>query len=622
MASHEHEHADYPAIGDYGAIGDGRTVALVSRRGSVDWLCLPHYSSRAIFAALLDQRRGGCFRICPVEPCRAQRRYLGESNVLETRYESDGGVAAVTDCLSILPDAEPEAVLTPESELLRRIEVHEGSMEFRVEYCPRPDFGRVPVRLSARSPRAFVFRHRDLYLVLQCERPLTLSDSGDSAAATLRLRRGEAVTCSLAFVHQDMGILPTLGDDAAERLDRTRRWWQAWADQCSYGERHRDVVVRSALVLKMLQHSLTGAMVAAPTTSLPEVVGGDRNWDYRYCWLRDAALTFQAFSDLGYREEGEHFLSWLLHATRLTWPKLSVLYDVYGNSRIREQEIPHLEGYRGSRPVRVGNAASTQLQLDVYGAIIQAAADYVSRGGEIDTVEGRLLAGFGRTICDSWRQPDSSIWEIRGEQCHYTYSKMMCWSGLQELLDLSDDGHLRVDRERFTRERDAIAEAIEREGFSSSCNSYVQTFSGARADASLLLAHRHYQDPESPRMRGTFEFVDRELGRGALVYRYQPGSDGMSGKEGAFLVTSFWAVEYLAGAGRLDEAEARFRELVGYANDLGLYAEEVDPDSGAAVGNFPQAFSHVGLITAATALDRAHERLGGEHTSGSERRAG
>ncbi len=620
MASGEQESTDedYPDIGDYGAIGDCRTVALVSSHGSVDWLCLPHFSGRAIFAALLDQNRGGRFKVAPKGPFRTTRRYLGDSNVLETRFVTDEGEATVTDCLTILPDAEPEGVLAPESELLRHVQVHRGSMELVFDYSPRPDFGRLPVQLSTRSPRAFVFRHRDLYLVFQCELPLSMSPSGDAATACVRLGEGERVLCSLSFVHRDMGILPTLGDDAVQRLEKTRRWWQRWADRCEYRDRHRDSVVRSALVLKMLQHSLTGAMVAAPTTSLPEVVGGDRNWDYRYCWLRDAALTFQAFSDLGYREEGEHFLSWLLHATRLTWPSLNVLYDVYGETRVQETELSHLHGYKGSRPVRTGNAASQQLQLDVYGAIIQAAADYVTRGGELDGVEGRLLAGFGGTICRRWSEPDSSIWEIRGEQRQYTYSKMMCWSGLHELLQLADDGHLEVPREEFTRARDAIAAAIEKDGFSDSCNSYVQTFGESRADASLLLAHRHYQDPDSPRMRGTFDYVDQRLARGALIFRYEPGSDGMSGQEGAFVMTSFWAVEYLAATGRIDEAERRFAELIGKANDLGLYAEEIEPDSGTALGNYPQAFSHVGLITAALALGQAHGRPGESQQQGQQ----
>jgi GH15 family glucan-1,4-alpha-glucosidase len=358
--------------------------------------------------------------------------------------------------------------------------------------------------------------------------------------------------------------------------------------------------------------ALSGAVVAAPTTSLPEAIGGQRNWDYRYCWIRDAALTMRAFTGLGYGDEAASFLQWLLHATRLTWPALQVMYDVYGRTNLREQELDHLAGFRRSRPVRIGNGAHAQVQLDVYGGILSAALDYVANGGPLQADEGRLLAGFGKTACEKWREPDNGMWEIRGAKRHYTVSKVMCWAALEGLIKLSERGCARIDAARFREERDAIAQAIETRGFNPSLGSYVSELDGDRVDAALLLMGcLGYKDPGDARMRSTFETIRARLGRDALLYRYEDGYDGLPSREGAFGICSFWAIDNLAKRGDLEEAEQAFARMLSFANDVGLFSEEIDPETGSALGNFPQAFTHVGLINAALAIAAARGKSAG-----------
>jgi GH15 family glucan-1,4-alpha-glucosidase len=398
--------------------------------------------------------------------------------------------------------------------------------------------------------------------------------------------------------------MPAEGEHALRQIDGTIAWWRAWADQCTYDWEFRDVIVRSALTLKLLTYAPSGAIIAAPTTSLPEHIGGVRNWDYRYCWLRDASLTLRALLDLGYSVEGEAFLSWLLHATRLTRPKLQILYDVYGEAQLPEKQLDHLEGYRGSRPVRVGNKAAEQVQLDVYGEVVDAVHQYVIRGGRIDRATGRLLVGLGNTVSKIWRDPDEGIWEPRSGQHQHTHSKVMCWVALDRLIALHDDGHLKAPVDAYRRERDEIRRVVEAHGWNPSLESYTSALDMAVVDASLLrLAFCGFADPRGERMQGTRRAIDRQLTKNGLVYRYL-FDDGLPGDEGAFGICSFWAVEACALGGNFEQALAWFERLLSYANDVGLFAEEIDPDTGEQLGNFPQAFTHVGLINTALTLAR------------------
>ena len=591
----------YPSIGDYAVIGDTRTAALVSRGGSIDWLCLPHFSGPAVFAALLDSRRGGRFTIRPTGPFTATRCYVEGTNVLETTFRSRQGRVKVTDLMSLPSDVPTD--LQPAREVLRIVEGIEGEVELEIVFEPRPNYARTAARLKRRGALGWSAEFRDEALFLQTDVPL--EDSGCAVCGRVTSTPARRRYLSLSYVKNDIGVLPLLGSAADERCRSTIQWWRRWARQCRYEGPYRQAVMRSALVLKLLTSSQSGAVVAAATTSLPEAVGGRRNWDYRYCWLRDASLTMRAFLDLGYRAEGEAFLAWLLHATRLTRPKLQVLYDIYGRPDVPEEELAHLDGYKGSQPVRTGNDAHRQLQLDTYGAVVLAAYDYLSSGGKLDSQESRLLAGFGETVCREWRKPDNGIWEIRGDPRQNTSSKLLCWVALDRLIRLHEQGHLRIPEERFRRERDAIAEAIEEHGFNTAFGSYVSEFGRSSPDASLLLAASlEYKPAAHARALGTFRYVRERLERNGLLHRYPPGSDGMPEREGAFGACSFWAVEYLARLGEADAARRSFKHLLGYSNDVGLFAEEVDPDTGEALGNFPQAFTHVGLINAAVAIER------------------
>ncbi|CAN5256306.1 glycoside hydrolase family 15 protein [soil metagenome] len=591
-----------PPIGDYAAIGDCHTVALVSRSGSIDWLTLPHYGSPSLFAALLDCTRGGCFAISPTADFDVKRAYRGATNVLDTVFRTASGRVRLTDCMTLLPAGRPNGQF-PQAELLRCVEAVDGEVELELWFAPRPGYGARAAKLRINGERTAICSDGKEIAALHADAELVMGSDGRTVHSKFRLRAGERRWFSFTYSENTIGVLLPLEHEARRRLDATLDWWTRWSNCCSFTGPYRDAVVRSALVLKLLSYSLSGAVVAAATTSLPEVIGGQRNWDYRYCWLRDASLTLRAFMDLNYFDEGAAFLSWLLHATRLTRPKLSVMYDVYGEHKLRERILDHLQGYRGSRPVRVGNAASEQFQLDVYGEILMAARLFVERGGELDRGERKLLAGFGDIVLEQWPEPDDGIWEIRGERQHYTYSKMMCWAALESLLFLYDVLKPRTSRETLRSALSRIRDCIEHRGYNADLQSYVSRFDGHEPDASLLtMARSGYMKAGDERMRGTFDFIDRELGKGPQLYRYRPETDGLPGREGTFGLASFWAVEYLARRGDLAQARDRFERLLSLGNDVGLFAEEMDPDDGSALGNFPQAFTHVGVIAAALSL--------------------
>src|ERR687892_263763 len=374
----------YPPIDDYALVGDCRSAGLISGDGSLDWLCLPRFDSPSVFAAVLDAKNGGRFLVRPVGEVRTERRYVANTNVLETVFRTPTGACVLRDLMSVSSEEDKRAHLTPEHEVLRELEGLEGEVEVEIHYDPRPDYGRVLPLLEQRGALGLRCEVDGASLTLRSELPLELTDGDRSARGTARIRSGERKYLSLTYSMEAPAVVPLLGEAARGRIERTVRWWQEWANRCAYEGPSRDAVVRSALALKLMTYAPSGALVAAPTTSLPETIGGVRNWDYRYCWLRDASFTLRALFTLGYREEAEAYTGWLLHATRLTWPELHVLYGVFGEAKLPERELPHLEGYAGSSPVRIGNDAQGQLQLDVYGEVVDAAAQFANRGGRVD----------------------------------------------------------------------------------------------------------------------------------------------------------------------------------------------------------------------------------------------
>jgi GH15 family glucan-1,4-alpha-glucosidase len=512
--------------------------------------------------------------------------------------------------MSVSSEEDKRAHLTPEHEVLRELEGLEGEVEVEILYGPRPDYGRVRPLLEQRGPLGLRCEVDGASLTLHSELPLELIDGNRSARGTARIRSGERKYLSLTYSMEAPAVVPLLGEAARGRIERTVRWWQEWANRCAYEGPSRDAVVRSALALKLMTYAPSGALVAAPTTSLPETIGGVRNWDYRYCWLRDASFTLRALYALGYREEAEAYIGWLLHATRLTWPELQVLYDIFGEAKLPERELPHLEGYAGSRPVRIGNDAQGQLQLDVYGEVINGAARFLDRGGRFDRDTSRMLDGLGRTVCRRWREPDEGIWEGRSGRFHNTHSKVLCWVALDRLIEMHEAGYLEVSVELFRANRHEIREEIEAHGYNERIGSYTRTFYGEEMDASLLTLPLYgYTEGTNPRMRSTCARIREKLATGALVHRYETGTDdGLPPGEGAFGICSFWAVECVARGGNVEGATRAIEQLLAYANDVGLFAEEIDPHTGAALGNFPQAFTHIGLINAALTLGEYRDK--------------
>jgi GH15 family glucan-1,4-alpha-glucosidase len=588
-------------IADYAVIGDCRSAALVSRVGAIDWLCWPRFDSPSLFGALLDPD-GGSWQIAPTAPFGSTRAYVEATNVLRTVFETATGCVVVTDFMAVASEEDKRRQLMPDHELLRIVECTRGEVELEQRFVPRPGYGR-RARLVDGGALGLRFAANGGLVTLRTDLPLRRIE--DSAHGCVRLRAGDTRYASASFADERPAVLPPIGLPSQRALQRTIDWWRGWSARLRYDGPFRPAVLRSALALKLLVFSPSGAVLAAPTTSLPERIGGDLNWDYRYCWLRDASLTTRALLAIGYEDEAEAFAGWLNYSTRLTRPELRTLYDVFGNPPGRERTIDHWRGFENSRPVRIRNAANTQKQLDVYGEVIDSTAQLARQGMRLDRETQRMLVGFGEYVCRHWREPDEGIWEPRSGQAMHTHSRLLCWTALDRLIELEERGLLaRAPVERFAVERAAIRDEIETRAWNPALGSYVSTLDSDELDATLLLlAWYGFEDASSPRMRGTYARVRAELGAGdGLLRRYRGGE---SPGEGAFGVCSFWGAEHLAlGGGSPEDAEAALAKLLAHANDVGLFAEEIDPDSGAALGNFPQAFSHVGLINAAVSLAR------------------
>ena len=588
----------YVPIGDYAAIGDGRTVALVARNGSVDWLCLPDLDSPSVFAAVLDADRGGRFGLQPEIPAQAQRRYLPDTNVLETTFTTGQGVVRITDAMSL-----PSRGLGPARELIRRVDCPAGRVPMRWHLTPAFGYGAVPPRLERRGQIPVAVGGPDALAVCSWQAGEAQIDE-QGVFGRFEAREGESALLALCAAHQEPLVVPTR-EDVEARLEATTAFWRRWAAHRAYDGPWRDAVIRSALALKLLFHAPSGAIAAAASASLPEEIGGERNWDYRFSWVRDSAFTLEALLQLGCPEEGEAFFWWLLHASQLTHPRLQVLYRLDGGDRAPERTLA-LDGYRGSRPVRVGNDAAAQTQLDIYGDLLQTAWIYTSNRGRLDRETGRRLAGIANLVCRIWRQPDSGIWEVRSRPLHFTHSKMMCWVALDRALRLCDAGHVPSrGASTWRRERSAIREFIETRCWCARLGSYTRYAGGEELDASLLLGVLlGYADAGCSRSAATVDALRRDLGRGPLLHRYS-GEDGLGGGEGAFLCCSFWMADALARIGRVEEAEELMQQLIALANDVGLYAEEIEPRTNELLGNIPQGLVHLALINAAVSIARA-----------------
>ena len=586
----------YAPIRSYAAIGDGRTVALIARDGSIDWLCLPNLDSPTVFAALLDVERGGSFALSPEGAHEVARRYLPGTNVLESTFTTATGVVRITDGM-VLPDGQR---LAAGRELVRRVEGLAGrvAMRWQVDAC----FGYAsrPARIEMRGACPVAVSRGDAVGVCAWEAGDPVCGEG-SVTGTFEAREGHRALVALAVADRDPLVFAPR-EHLETRLDRTVAFWERWTSQLRYDGPWKEAVIRSALVLKLLVFSPSGAIAAAATTSLPEAIGGERNWDYRFCWIRDASFTLEALLQLGCWAEAHSFFWWFLHATRLTHPRLQPFYRLDGGAHAPERTMA-LEGYCGSRPVRVGNGAASQLQLDTYGSLLDAAWLYSKSSHPLDGDTARELAEATDLVADIWRTPDRGIWEVRMPGQHFTQSKVMCWVALDRATRLAHAGQLpRAHLERWHREARAIREFVETRCWSEQQQSYVRFAGSEELDASLLLlALVRYQPPTHARIVATIEAIRRRLGDGPLVYRYS-GADGLPSGEGVFLCCSFWLVEALALAGRLRESADLMEQLLGLANDVGLYAEEIDRESHDFLGNFPQALVHLALIGAARAV--------------------
>jgi GH15 family glucan-1,4-alpha-glucosidase len=586
---------NYTPIRNYGLIGDGRTAALVARDGCIDWLCLPDLDSPSVFAALLDAERGGHFELHPEGKYEVRRRYLPGTNVLETTFSTATGVVRVTDAMPL-----PGVALAPLREVARRVEGLAGRVPMRWLVEPRFGYGSAPTRIGWRG-RIPVATAGDQALAVCAWSAGDPRIEDTAVCGQFEAREGMRGLLELAVAHQEPLIFP--GRDQVEtRLDGTIDFWRRWSAGLVYPGRWREAVERSALALKLLVFAPSGAIAAAPTTSLPEALGGERNWDYRFSWIRDSSFTLDALLQLGCHAEAHAFFWWFMHATALTRPRLQVLYRLDGGANTPEQVLP-LAGYRGSRPVRIGNGAAGQLQLDTFGDLLDAVQVYVARGYTIAGDIGAGLAAVADLVCARWREPDAGIWEVRMAPQHFTHSKAICWVALDRAVRLAKSGHLPARGvARWRREAAEIRKFIEKHCWSERRQSYVRYAGTDELDASLLLMTvMRYDDPTESRLARTTEAVREQLGRGSLLYRYT-GEDGLAGTEGVFLCCSFWLVEALALSGRRDEAVRLMESLLQLANDVGLYAEELDPSSGEFLGNFPQGLVHLALIRAAMAL--------------------
>jgi GH15 family glucan-1,4-alpha-glucosidase len=596
--------ARYLPIAEHGLIGDLHTVALVGTDGTIDWYCCPRFDSPSVFGAILDADNGGLFRISPEgDGWTSKQLYLPDTNVLITRFLMPDGVGEVQDFM--LPARSSEAA--PRHRMIRRIVAVRGEMRFVAEVAPRFDYARARHEVTL-TPQGALFRSPELGLSLSTGCPLEIV--GEDVRGRVALRAGETAAFVLDRVESGVVPSPPSESDVTAQFDATVEFWRRWLARSRYSGRWRETVHRSALTLKLLTYAPTGAIVAAPTTSLPEALGGARNWDYRYTWMRDAAFSLYALLRLGFTEEAGEFMQWLegrfRHAADRESGPLQIMYGIDGREDLPEEELSHLEGYMGSAPVRIGNGAATQLQLDIYGELMDSVYLANKYGLPIYHDGWMELTRNLEWLIDHWDQPDEGIWEVRGGRRDYTYSRLMSWVAVERAIRIARQRGLPADISRWMAVRDRIYSQIMERGWHRARGAFVQHYDTDVLDASLLLTPLcKFIAPTDPRWISTLDAITEELVSDSLVYRYnvEASPDGLAGDEATFSLCSFWWVEALARAGRLDEARLAFEKMLTYANHVGLYSEEIGP-TGEQLGNFPQAFTHLALISAAFNLDR------------------
>ena len=585
---------EYLEIGDYGIIGDTLTASLVGRDGSVDWLCLPRFDSPSVFAALLDSQRGGNFRIRTEAAEMGSQKYEGFTNVLVTTMKSGQGVLELTDFMPIRKKPGKD------QELHRVARCVGGKVKLNVHCSPRPDYARKPVK-AEKSKGGFTFGSPPEQFILLTSADLSLSDG--EVNGTLELSEGEAEH----FVFRELkgDLAEDVSSHCEKEMKATRDYWKKWSDRCAYKGRWMADVKRSALVLKLLTYSPTGAIVAAPTASLPEEIGGERNWDYRYSWLRDASLTLEALLSLGYQDEFKEFMGWIARNCMQCGEELQVVFGIKGERTLTESILDHLEGYRNSRPVRIGNEAYDQFQLDIYGEAVNASYTYLEQGGTLDEEMLELIKDVTDYVVANWRRPDKGIWEVRGGDLQFLYSKLMCWVALDRGLKIAEKVGLDIDRKSWEKTISEIEEEIMTRGWSESKGSLTMNYGTEGLDASLLnYPLLGFFQPDDPRVSSMVNAIESELGEGNLVKRYTL-PDGLRGSEGAFLLCSCWLADCHTLLGNRERSEEIIDFLCHVTSPLGLLSEEVDMETTELLGNYPQAFSHIGLINSVLKF-RAH----------------
>ncbi|RKT19496.1 GH15 family glucan-1,4-alpha-glucosidase [Streptomyces sp. 1114.5] len=604
----------YPPIAEHGVIGDLQTAALVSTDGDLDWWCTPRFDSPSFFASLLDHANGGRCRLAvdrdEVPEATVKQLYLAGTAILMTRFLAPQGVAEVVDFM--LPDTSPSP--SDRHQILRTARVVRGRLPFVLECRPRFDYGRATHRLSLPDERSAVLQGPGQELHVQATDQVVLRADGSDVTARFTLDAGEMATVVLTT--QAPGAAPPAAPGGAAALaafDGCRQFWYGWLKSSTYQGRWQSMVERSAITLKLLSYHPTGALIAAATMGLPEQIGGERNWDYRYTWIRDASLSVHTLISLGFRDEALAFRRWVrdrIEASAAERERLQIMYRIDGDPHLTEESLTHWEGYRGSYPVRAGNAAADQLQLDIYGE-----AAYAFTADESDMGALRGWDAFRRLVdwlSEQWDRPDEGIWETRGGRQDFTYSRLMCWVAFDRAVRIARKFARPADLGRWSAERDDILRQIVQRGWSPKREAFTQHYSTEVLDASLLLMPKvGFISPTDPDWLSTLDAMDQELVEDSLVYRYDPAAspDGLSGSEGTFNLCTFLYVEALARAGRIDQARYAFDKMLTYANHVGLFAEEIGP-SGEQLGNFPQAFTHLALIDAALALDQELDRHG------------